>query len=175
MGTFKAELFEDKAPITVKNFLRYVDDKHYDGTVFHRVIPDFMIQGGGFEPGQLGKEDGEKQTRAGIRNESDNGLLNERFTLAMARLGPRDDTPEEIKKAANSATAQFFVNVKDNRFLDRSRAADGVGYAVFGRVIEGMSVVDKIRQVETHNFAGHEAVPKKDIMIKSIRRAETKQ
>lgn len=167
MGTIKAELYQDRAPGTVKNFLMYVDDKHYDGTVFHRVISDFMIQGGGFEPGALEKND-EKQTRSPIKNESDNGLLNERGTLAMARTGE-----------PHSATSQFFINVKDNRFLDRARAQDRVGYCVFGKVIEGMGVVDKIRYVETHTVkAGrgeHENVPKEDVIIKSIRRVETKE
>ena len=167
MGTIKAELYQDRAPGTVKNFLMYVDDKHYDGTVFHRVISDFMIQGGGFEPGALEKDE-EKPTRTPIRNESDNGLLNERGTLAMARTGRPD-----------SATSQFFINVKDNRFLDRARAQDRVGYCVFGKVIEGMAVVDKIRYVETQtvktNKGAHENVPKEDVIIKSIRRVETKE
>jgi cyclophilin family peptidyl-prolyl cis-trans isomerase len=167
MGTIKAELYPERAPITVKNFLRYVDEQHYDGTIFHRVIPKFMIQGGGFEPGGLQKDD-EKQTRQGIRNESDNGLLNERGTLAMARTSD-----------PNSATAQFFINVKDNRFLDRERAQDHVGYCVFGKVIEGMAVVDKIRRVETHTVktprGEHEDVPVEDVLIKSIRREETKE
>lgn len=171
MGTIKAELYQDKAPITVKNFLRYVDDKHYDGTIFHRVMSDFMIQGGGFEPGALAKNE-EKQTRGPIKNESSNGVLNERGTLAMARTND-----------PNSATAQFFINVKDNRSLDRARAEDGFGYCVFGNVTEGMDVVDKIRRVETHSvpfeFRGirdkHDNVPKEDVIIKSIRRAEPKQ
>jgi cyclophilin family peptidyl-prolyl cis-trans isomerase len=167
MGTIKAELYLDRSPDTVKNFLMYVDDKHYDGTVFHRVIPDFMIQGGGFEPGSLEQND-ERQTREPIKNESNNGLLNERGTLAMARTGEPD-----------SATSQFFINVKDNRFLDRARARDKVGYCVFGKVIEGMAVVDKIRNVETHTVKSgrgeHENVPKEDVVIKSIRRAETKE
>ena len=170
MGTIKAELYQDKAPITVKNFLRYVDDKHYDGTIFHRVMPNFMIQGGGFEPGALATND-EKQTRAGIKNEADNGLSNERGTLAMARTSE-----------PHSATAQFFINVKDNYRLDRGQN-DKYGYAVFGRVIEGMSVVDEIRNVKTHSVPfkvggrveEHEAVPVEDVLIKSIRRAETKQ
>src|SRR5205085_8598712 len=113
MGKIKIELFKDKAPITVKNFLDYADAKFYDGTIFHRVIPDFMIQGGGMEPGLR-----EKKAHASIKNESANGLLNERGTLAMARTSVPD-----------SATAQFFINVKDNRFLDRANAADRVGYA----------------------------------------------
>jgi peptidyl-prolyl cis-trans isomerase B (cyclophilin B) len=159
MGDIKVELFEDKAPISTRNFLRYVDDKFYDGTIFHRVIPDFMIQGGGFEPGM--KQ--EKDTYPAIKNESSNGLLNERGTLAMAR------TP-----APDSATAQFFINVKDNDFLNRAKAPDKVGYAVFGRVIEGMDVVDKIRRVETHEFEGQKDVPVEDVMIKSVRRVEKK-
>src|ERR1043166_428855 len=108
MGTIKAELFEDKAPITVKNFLGYVDEKFYDGTVFHRVIPNFMIQGGGMEPGMR-----QKKTKAAIKNESSNGLANTRGTLAMARTSVPD-----------SATAQFFINVTDNGFLDKARAND---------------------------------------------------
>ena len=131
MGTIKAELNQDQAPITVKNFLRYVDDKFYDGTIFHRVIADFMIQGGGFEPGALGQE---KETRAAIKNESANGLLNVRGTLAMARTNRPD-----------SATSQFYINVKNNGALDRANARDRVGYCVFGKVTEGMDVVDKIR------------------------------
>ena len=159
MGTIKAELYEDKAPITVKNFLRYVDDQFYDGTIFHRVIADFMIQGGGFDSAQAVAKNDEKQTRGSIRNESYNDLANERGTLAMARTSVPD-----------SATAQFFINVKDNDFLDRARAKDKVGYAVFGRVTEGMAVEDKIRNVATEND-----VPKEDVIIKSIRRADPKK
>ena len=155
-GTIKIELFADKAPITVKNFLQYVDDKHYDNTIFHRVIENFMIQGGGFEPGMK-----EKKTRPPIKNEAGNGLSNERGTIAMAR------TPDP-----DSATAQFFINVRDNKGLDRANAADGVGYAVFGRVIEGMEVVDKIKKVETGVKGGHRDVPVKDVIIKSVRRAD---
>lgn len=157
MGKIKVELYQDKAPISVKNFLSYVDEKHYDGTIFHRVIPDFMIQGGGFEPGMNER----KETRPPIENESNNGVANERGTLAMART----DRP-------NSATDQFFINVKDNDFLDQARARDKVGYAVFGKVVDGMSVVDKIRRVETADRGGHEAVPVEDVVIKSIRRVE---
>jgi cyclophilin family peptidyl-prolyl cis-trans isomerase len=160
MGKIKAELYQDKAPMTVKNFLRYVDDKHYDGTIFHRVIPDFMIQGGGFEPGMKER----KETNMPIQNESDNGVTNDRGTLAMART----DAP-------NSATDQFFVNVKDNDFLNRAKAPDKVGYAVFGKVIEGMNVVDKIRNVPTQNVGGHESVPVDDVMIKSIRRIDAEK
>jgi cyclophilin family peptidyl-prolyl cis-trans isomerase len=153
LGNFKIELFEDKAPVTVKNFLQYVNDKHYDGTVFHRVISDFMIQGGGFEPGMK-----EKKTRDPIKNESSNGLSNQKYTVAMART-----------REPNSATAQFYVNVKDNTFLDKAKAQDGVGYCVFGRVIDGTDVVDKIKAVETGNAKGHENVPTKDVVIKSIK------
>jgi cyclophilin family peptidyl-prolyl cis-trans isomerase len=154
-GKVKVELFEKEAPITVKNFLNYVDEKFYDGTIFHRVIPDFMIQGGGMEPGLK-----EKKTREPIKNEAGNGLSNKRGSLAMARTNVPD-----------SATAQFFINVKDNDFLDRAKARDKVGYAVFGRVVEGMDIVDKIRQVETTERGGHENVPAKDVLIRSIRRA----
>ena len=153
MGTIKAELFADKAPITVKNFLQYVEDKHYDGTIFHRVIPTFMIQGGGFEPGMK-----EKKTRDPIKNESNNGLSNLKYTIAMARTGE-----------PNSATAQWYVNVADNTFLDKAKARDGIGYCVFGRVIAGTDVVDKIKAVETDTVKGHESVPTKDIVIKSVK------
>ena len=156
MGTIKIELFEDKAPVTVKNFLQYVDDKHYDGTIFHRVIPTFMIQGGGFEPGLK-----EKETREAIKNESDNNLSNTRGTLAMARKGQPD-----------SATSQFFINVKDNDFLDRAKARDKVGYCVFAKVIEGMDVVDKIKAVKAEDVGPHEKVPVQDVVIKSVRRVK---
>jgi peptidyl-prolyl cis-trans isomerase A (cyclophilin A) len=158
MGAIKIELFEDKAPITVKNFLSYVDDKFYDGTIFHRVIPNFMIQGGGMEPGLK-----EKRAKDPIKNESTNGLSNTRGTLAMARTSIPD-----------SATAQFFINVNDNTFLDRNQARDGVGYAVFGKVIEGMDVVDKIKAVPTGNRGPHQNVPTEDVTIKSARRADAK-
>jgi cyclophilin family peptidyl-prolyl cis-trans isomerase len=161
MGTIKIELFEDKAPVSVKNFLTYVEDKHYDGLIFHRVISNFMIQGGGFSPGM--KQ--EKKTRDPIKNESSNGLSNLRGTLAMARVG-RD---VGAVKAADSATSQFFINVKDNKSLDKEKAADGVGYCVFGRVIEGMDVVDKIKEVETGTVQGHDDVPTKDVVIKSVK------
>jgi cyclophilin family peptidyl-prolyl cis-trans isomerase len=149
MGTIKIELYPDKAPVTVKNFLGYVDDKFYDNTIFHRVISNFMIQGGGFT-----KDNKEKKTKDPIKNESDNGLSNKRGTIAMARTNKPD-----------SATAQFYINVKDNGFLDKAQARDGVGYAVFGKVIEGMDVVDKIKDVKT----GAEDKPKEDVIIKSIR------
>ena len=151
MGTVKIELLEDKAPVTVKNFLAYVEDKHYDGTIFHRVIETFMIQGGGFEPGMK-----QKKTRDPIKNEASNGVSNARGTLAMARTSDPD-----------SATAQFFINVVDNKFLDKNDAS--AGYAVFGKVIEGMDVVDKIKAVKTGTKAGHKDVPNEDVVIKSIR------
>src|SRR5262245_9134440 len=154
-GTIKLELEDDKAPITVKNFLAYVDEGFYDGTVFHRVIPGFMIQGGGFEPGLR-----QKPTKGQIKNESTNGLSNKRGTLAMARTS-----------APDSATAQFFINTVDNGFLDRSQAQDRVGYCVFARVTEGMDVVDKIKAVPTADRGGYEKVPTQDVVIQSIRRA----
>jgi cyclophilin family peptidyl-prolyl cis-trans isomerase len=159
LGTVKVELFADKAPKTVKNFLDYVDAKFYDGTLFHRVIPGFMIQGGGYESGKFPRE--HKKTGAEIKNESDNGLQNKRGTLAMARL-PAPDT----------ATSEFFINLKDNAFLDRANARDRVGYCVFGKVIEGMDVVDKIKDVQTRAVGPHEGVPVKDVVIESIRRAD---
>jgi cyclophilin family peptidyl-prolyl cis-trans isomerase len=169
-GTIKVELFADKSPITVKNFLSYVDDKFYDGTIFHRVIKDFMIQGGGFESGLK-----EKQTKASIKNESaTNGLSNERGTIAMARTNDPD-----------SATAQFYINVEDNNGkrprgpnLDPVRGRSG--YAVFGKVIEGMDVVDQIKAVDTTEKVAivhggqkqrMENVPVEEVVIKSVRRA----
>jgi peptidyl-prolyl cis-trans isomerase B (cyclophilin B) len=154
MGKIKIELFQDKAPITVKNFLQYVDDKHYDGTLFHRVISTFMIQGGG-----LDEKMAEKPTRGSIKNESTNGLSNKRGTIAMARKNPPD-----------SATCQFFINVVDNDRLDKANFQDKVGYCVFGQVVEGLDVVDKIRGVRT--TPGD--VPAEKIVIKSVRRADAK-
>jgi peptidyl-prolyl cis-trans isomerase B (cyclophilin B) len=156
VGNIKVELFEDKAPTTVKNFLSYVDDKFYDGTIFHRVIKNFMIQGGGFESGMK-----EKKTKDPIKNESDNGLSNERGTIAMARTSD-----------PNSATAQFYINVVNNKSLDKANADDKVGYCVFGKVIDGMDVVDKIRAVETGVAGRFRDVPKNDVVIKSIKRVE---
>jgi cyclophilin family peptidyl-prolyl cis-trans isomerase len=153
-GKITVELYADKAPISVKNFLHYVDDKHYDGTTFHRVIADFMIQGGGFEPGLK-----EKKTRDPIKNEAGNGVKNERGTIAMARTNDAD-----------SATSQFYINTVDNKKLDRANTKDNVGYAVFGRVIDGMDVVDAIRRVKTEEVPGHEDVPVKDVIIRSVRR-----
>jgi cyclophilin family peptidyl-prolyl cis-trans isomerase len=153
-GPIKAELYDKLAPATVANFLEYVDDKFYDGTVFHRVMPEFMIQGGGFEPGLK-----EKPTRPPIKNEAANLLPNKVGTLAMARTS-----------VADSATSQFFINVVDNKALDRRAAQDKVGYAVFGKVIEGMDAVSKIKAVATTTLGPHADVPKNDVVIKSIRR-----
>ncbi len=150
-GKIKVELFADKAPITVKNFLQYLDDKHYDGTIFHRVIANFMIQGGGYNPNMT-----ERPTRPPIKNESDNGLKNLRGTIAMARTGQVD-----------SATAQFFINVVDNASSDRSNI--DAGYCVFGRVIDGMDVVDRIRNVTTAPPPRADQ-PIEDIVIKSVQR-----
>jgi peptidyl-prolyl cis-trans isomerase B (cyclophilin B) len=162
-GTIKIQLNDQKAPGTVKNFLQYVDDKFYDGTIFHRVIgkpesdEDFMIQGGGFLPGMK-----QKKTRDEIKNEADNGLKNERGTIAMAR------TPDP-----HSATAQFFINLSDNSFLNHKEKTDrGWGYCVFGKVIAGMDVVDKIKTVKTETRGGHQKVPVEDVIIKSIKRAK---
>jgi cyclophilin family peptidyl-prolyl cis-trans isomerase len=161
MGKIKCELFEKESPNTVKNFLRYVDEKHYDGTIFHRIMPDFMIQGGGFIP-QLGFDGSlqEKPTHDPIRNEAGNGVENRRGTLAMARMtGP------------HTATAQFYINVKDNPGLDRAHDPNGVGYAVFGRVVDGMDVVDRIKTQLTKTMPnGMENVPQNPIIIDSIRR-----
>jgi peptidyl-prolyl cis-trans isomerase B (cyclophilin B) len=155
LGTMSIELDGDKAPKTVANFLSYVDEKFYDGTIFHRVIPTFMIQGGGFEPGMK-----QKKTKGEIVNESANGLSNVRGSLAMARTS-----------APNSATCQFFINVKDNGFLDRAQAQDGVGYCVFGNVTAGLEVLDKIKAVATGKKSGHSDVPQQDVVILSVRRA----
>jgi peptidyl-prolyl cis-trans isomerase B (cyclophilin B) len=154
MGKITIELFEDRAPITVKNFLRYVDDRHYDGTIFHRVIADVLIQGGGFDVGFK-----EKPTYQPIKNEAGNSLSNKRGTIGMARTSEAD-----------SATAQFYINVKDNEGLDRAKAQDKIGYAVFGQVIDGMDVVDKIRRVRTGPPGGHRDMPVENVVIQSVRR-----
>jgi peptidyl-prolyl cis-trans isomerase B (cyclophilin B) len=152
-GTIVLELYPDKAPETVKNFLEYVNEGFYNGTIFHRVIPGFMIQGGGFEPGMK-----QKPTRAPIKNEADNGLKNDTGTIAMAR------TPDP-----NSATAQFFINAKDNGFLNYTAPTpQGWGYCVFGKVIKGMDVVQAIEHVSTTNRAGHQDVPVDDVVIESV-------
>jgi len=157
-GKVTMELDREKAPITVDNFLKYVDEKFYDGTIFHRVIPTFMIQGGGFLPGMK-----QKQTHAQIKNEAKNGLKNVRGSIAMAR------TPQP-----HSASSQFFINVKDNTFLNYP-GQDGWGYCVFGMVTEGMDVVDKIKDVPTGQSGPHGDVPRQDVVIKSIRRAAEAQ
>lgn len=155
LGTFKVELDPAKAPITVKNFLQYVDDKFYDGTIIHRVTNNPpVIQGGGFEPGMK-----EKTYRDPIKNESDNGLSNVRGAIAMARTNQPD-----------SARAQFYVNWQDNLRLDGAK--DKPGYAVFGRVIEGMDVVDKISKVGTKTVGRFANVPEQDVIVKSIRRVD---
>lgn len=152
-GTIVLELNAEKAPKTVENFLDYARNGFYDGTIFHRVIDGFMIQGGGMEPGMR-----EKKTNSPIQNEANNGLTNERGTIAMAR------TPDP-----HSATAQFFINVSDNTFLNfRSETMDGWGYCVFGKVVDGMDVVDSIRNVETGSFGFHQDVPKEDVIIESV-------
>lgn len=152
-GTIVLELDAAKAPKTVENFLNYAKSGFYDGTIFHRVIDGFMVQGGGMEPGMR-----EKQTNAPIQNEANNGLTNERGTVAMAR------TPDP-----HSATAQFFINVSDNNFLNfRSETMDGWGYCVFGKVTEGMDVVDEIRKVETGSFGFHQDVPKEEVVIERV-------
>jgi peptidyl-prolyl cis-trans isomerase A (cyclophilin A) len=151
MGDIKIELDEAKAPITVKNFLAYVNSKFYDGTVFHRVIPGFMIQGGGFD-----QEMRQKPTNAAIKNEADNGLKNDEGTIAMARTGDPD-----------SATAQFFINVVNNDNLTRPKP-DGHGYAVFGKVIAGLDVVHKIEKVVTTTKIPNQNVPAEPVIIKSI-------
>jgi peptidyl-prolyl cis-trans isomerase B (cyclophilin B) len=151
-GTITLELFADKAPATVENFINYVKDGFYDGTIFHRVINGFMIQGGGMEPGMK-----EKSTRAPIKNEADNGLSNETGTVAMARTND-----------PHSASAQFFINVSNNTFLDhRSPTPDGWGYAVFGKVVDGMDVVERIKAVETGNAGFHQDVPVEDVILES--------
>ncbi|MCS6810036.1 MAG: peptidylprolyl isomerase [Tepidimonas sp.] len=149
-GVITLELDAAKAPKTVDNFLTYVREGHYDGTIFHRVIDGFMIQGGGFEPGMK-----QKPTRAPIENEAANGLKNDRYTIAMART-----------QAPHSATAQFFINVADNDFLNHTAPTlQGWGYAVFGRVIKGTEVVDAIRQVRTGRRGFHDDVPLDDVVI----------
>ena len=157
LGTMKAELYADKAPKTVANFLAYADAGFYDGTVFHRVIPGFMVQGGGFTPDMV-----QKETRPPVKNEADNGLSNERGTLAMARTSVVD-----------SATCQFFVNHKDNAFLDfTAPTAQGWGYAVFGKLTEGYDVLDKIAAVATGRVGYFENVPKTPVVILSVKRVQ---
>ncbi len=156
-GAIKVELLLDKAPETVNNFLQYVDSEFYDGTVFHRVIPNFMVQGGGFD-----EKFTEKETNPPVQNEADNGESNLRGTLAMARTSD-----------PHSAGAQFFINVSDdNTFLDHTRKTEqGWGYCVFGKVTEGMDSVDAIREVETSRRGMHQDVPAEPVVIRSIRRS----
>lgn len=156
LGSIKIELDAVRAPHTAANFLQYVDDEFFDGTIFHRVIKSFMIQCGGFTPDM-----GQKTTRTPIRNEADNGLTNERGSIAMARTSD-----------PHSATAQFFISTADtNDFLNhRDKSAQGWGYCVFGKVVEGMDVVDQIRRVRTGNKGSHQDVPLDAVLIRSLRR-----
>ncbi|AKH88301.1 peptidylprolyl isomerase B [Edwardsiella tarda] len=152
-GDIVIKTFDDKAPATVANFLEYCREGFYDNTIFHRVIDGFMIQGGGFEPGMK-----QKATKAPIKNEANNGLKNSRGTLSMARTND-----------PHSATAQFFINVVDNDFLNfRSERPDGWGYAVFAEVVEGMDVVDKIKGVSTGRHGMHQDVPREDVIIERV-------
>lgn len=154
MGQIEAELYADKAPITVTNFLEYVNSRFYDGLVFHRIIPGFMIQGGGMTSDMK-----EKETRNPIKIESDNGLKNTRGSLAMART-----------QIPDSATSQFFINIVDNPFLDfKAKTTAGYGYAVFGKVTKGMDVVDNIAKVQTGTRGFHEDVPLSPVIIRSIK------
>lgn len=149
-GVIRLELDDAKAPVTVANFLAYVNAGHYDGTVFHRVIKGFMVQGGGFEAGMK-----QKPTQGEIQNEANNGLKNDKYTVAMARTS-----------APHSATAQFFINIADNAFLNHTApSAQGWGYAVFGKVIAGTDVVDKIKAVKTGRKGFHDDVPLEDVVI----------
>ena len=150
-GVITLELDAEKAPETVKNFIAYTEAGHYNNTIFHRVIPGFMIQGGGFEPGMS-----QKPCKDAIKNEADNGLRNTRGTIAMARTADQD-----------SATSQFFINIADNAFLDHGQR--DFGYAVFGKVVKGMDVADKISQVQTHNVGPYQNVPSKPIVILSAK------
>ncbi|GLR27700.1 MULTISPECIES: peptidylprolyl isomerase [Limnobacter] len=151
-GDITLELNSEKAPVTVANFLEYVNSGFYSNTIFHRVIPGFMIQGGGFEPGMK-----QKPTKAAIKNEADNGLKNEKYTIAMARTND-----------PHSATAQFFINVENNEFLNfKSPTPQGWGYCVFGKVVEGQDVVDKIAAVRTGSKGFYQDVPTEDVVIQS--------
>ncbi len=147
-GTITLQLDAEKAPITTQNFLDYVNSGYYSNVIFHRVIPNFMIQGGGFEPGMK-----QKKTNDPIKNEAANGLKNDKYTIAMARTGD-----------PHSASSQFFINTKNNSFLDYP-GQDGWGYCVFGKVVEGMDVVDAIGKVKTGNSGFHQDVPKEDVII----------
>jgi len=156
-GSFTVELDFANAPISSKNFQNYADSGFYDGTIFHRVINDFMIQGGGFEPGLT-----QKSTEESIENEANNGLSNELGTLAMARTAD-----------PHSASSQFFINVSDNFFLDhKDTSSQGWGYAVFGKVVEGMDTINKIKECKTGSQLGHQDVPEEDVLISSVKRIE---
>ena len=156
-GSFTVELDFANAPISSKNFQNYADSGFYDGTIFHRVINDFMIQGGGFEPGLT-----QKSTEESIENEANNGLSNELGTLAMARTAD-----------PHSASSQFFINVSDNFFLDhKDTSSQGWGYAVFGKVVEGMDTINKIKACKTGSQLGHQDVPEEDVLISSVKRIE---
>ncbi|NND82155.1 MAG: peptidyl-prolyl cis-trans isomerase [Gammaproteobacteria bacterium] len=153
MGAISLELNSEKAPLTVANFLDYAREGHYDGTIFHRVISNFMIQGGGFATGMV-----QKPTKAPVANEANNGLLNEKFTVAMARTND-----------PHSATAQFFINTKDNDFLNfSSETSRGWGYAVFAKVVAGEDVVEKIEAVNTGQHGPHGDVPVEEVVIESV-------
>ena len=156
-GSFTVELDFANAPISSKNFQNYADSGFYDGTIFHRVINDFMIQGGGFEPGLT-----QKSTEESIENEANNGLSNELGTLAMARTAD-----------PHSASSQFFINVSDNFFLNhKDTSSQGWGYAVFGKVVEGMDTINKIKACKTGSQLGHQDVPEEDVLISSVKRIE---
>lgn len=156
-GTFTVQLFDKQAPISVENFYRYADEGFFDGTIFHRVIPNFMVQGGGLTADLKNKKGHEP-----IKNEADNGLKNKRGTLSMARTND-----------INSATSQFFINVVDNEFLDH-KGASNYGYAVFGRIDSGMEVVDAIVAMKTGSRSGYQDVPVETVTIESVRRIEPK-
>ena len=155
-GTMRIELDDAKAPATVANFLSYAKKGFYDGTIFHRVIPGFMIQGGGFEAGMK-----QKPTDATIQNESANGLKNDKYTLAMARTS-----------APHSASSQFFINSTNNGFLNKEQSQDGWGYAVFGKVVEGTEVIDAIEKVKTSRKGFHDDVPVQDVVIEKVEEIE---
>lgn len=155
-GIITLELDAENAPETTRNFLAYVDSGHYDGTIFHRIIDGFMIQGGGFTPDMQ-----QKPTQAPIKNEADNGLKNKKYTIAMARTND-----------PHSATAQFFINVADNGFLDfKSPTGNGWGYCVFGKVTDGLDIVDKLKDVETGNSGYHQDVPVETVLIERAERS----
>lgn len=157
LGVIEIELLPNQAPNTTANFLKYVEEGYFDGLIFHRVIPNFVIQGGGFEPGMK-----QKTTKDPIQNEADNGLKNERGTLSMARTSD-----------PHSATSQFFLNLADNDFLDhKAKNSDGWGYAVFAKVVSGMDVVDAIAQTPTGKVGGHSDVPLQDVVMQRVEQVQ---